>query len=158
MAVRSIRTGDDPVLHQKCLPVRKMSARIRGYFRDMTDTLHATENGAAIAAPQIGLPLRLVVIDYEGRFYQLADPVIVRAGGMREDVEGCLSLPGRFGTVIRPRRVKVRAMNERGETVTIYAAGEMAKCLCHEIDHLNGEVFWEKVEKWVEPDEESAEK
>ena len=82
------------------------------------------------------------------------NPRIVRASGAREDVEGCLSLPGRIGMVVRPRRVKVEALNERGEQVVIYAAGEMAKCLCHEIDHLNGEVFWDKVEEWVEIEEE----
>lgn len=150
MAVLSIRMGNDPILHQKCLPVRRVDDRVRAMLRDMTDTLHASENGAAIAAPQVGLPFRLVVIDYEGCFYRLVNPRIVRASGARADVEGCLSLPGRFGVVVRPRRVKVEALDERGKPVVIHAAGEMAKCLCHEIDHLNGEVFWDKVEEWVE--------
>lgn len=154
MAVLKIRLEGDPILHKKCLPVRRVDERVRAILRDMTDTLHACENGAAIAAPQVGLPFQLVVIDYEDRFYQLVNPRIVRASGAREDVEGCLSLPGRFGMVVRPRRVKVEALNERGEKVVIHAAGEMAKCLCHEIDHLNGEVFWDKVEEWVEIEEE----
>lgn len=154
MAVLPIRLNGDPILRQKCLPIRRVDDRVRAVLRDMTDTLHASENGAAIAAPQVGLPFQLVVIDYEDCFYQLVNPRIVRASGAREDVEGCLSLPGRFGMVVRPSRVKVEALNEHGEKIVIHAVGEMAKCFCHEIDHLNGEVFWDKVEEWVEAEEE----
>lgn len=157
MAVLKIRLSDDPILHRKCLPLRKVDDRVRAMLADMADTLHATENGAAIAAPQVGLPFQLVVIDYEDQFYQLVNPRIVHASGVREDVEGCLSLPGKFGIVVRPSRVKVEALNEKGEKVVIRAAGEMAKCFCHEIDHLNGEVFWDKVEEWVDPAELEAE-
>ena len=157
MAVLKIRQCGDPILHQKCLPIRKIDDRVLKMLDDMTDTLHASENGAAIAAPQVGLPFQLVVIDYEDRFYRLINPRIVHASGAQEDVEGCLSLPGKFGTVIRPSRVKVEAFNEKGEKIVIRATGEMAKCFCHEIDHLNGEVFWEKVEEWVEVEEDEGE-
>lgn len=150
MAVCKIRTGNDPVLHRRCMHVQTVGSRVRDALRDMTDTLHATTNGAAIAAPQIGLPLRLVVIDFDGKFYQLVNPRIVRASGAQECVEGCLSLPGKFGVTVRPSRVKVEALDENGKPVTLYARGDMAKCLCHEIDHLDGRVFWEHVEKWLE--------
>ena len=145
MALRQIRYNDDEILRKKCKEVTVVDDHIRMILDDMLDTLHNTENGAAIAAPQVGILKRLVVIDMGEGILKLVNPVIVKENGRQECTEGCLSFPNRFGKTIRPRKVIVSALNENGEQVLLTGEGDLAKCFCHEIDHLDGIVFLDKV-------------
>lgn len=149
MAIRQIRLTNDPILRKKCREIEQVDDHIRLLLDDMLDTLHNTDNGAAIAANQIGILKRLVVIDMNGQLMKLVNPVIIKQEGRQECVEGCLSVPGRFGKTHRPNNVTVTALNENGEPITVSGTGEMAKCLCHEIDHLDGILFIDKVMEWV---------
>lgn len=149
MAVLDIRMDGDPILNRRTMRLKSVNSQVRGMLKDMTDTLHATNNGAAIAGPQVGLPFRLVVIDMGEGLIQLVNPVIVYSSGVQESEEGCLSFPGMFGITVRPKRVRVEALDENGKAITLRATGEMAKCLCHEIDHLDGTVFVSHVKRWI---------
>lgn len=141
MAIRNLRYENDPILRKKCKEVEVVDDKIKQMLEDMMDTLHSIENGAALAANQVGILKRLVVIDYCGELYKLVNPKIINSEGTQECVEGCLSFPNRFVKTIRPQKVTVCALNEVGEEVTIEAEGEMAKCFCHELGHLDGEIF-----------------
>ena len=145
MALRQLRYDKDEILRKKCREVKDVDDRIRALLEDMMDTLHHTENGAALAANQIGILKRLIVIDYEGNTLKLVNPVIIDSSGEQECIEGCLSFPGQIGKTLRPQKVTVKALNEMGEEMVVTGEGEMAKCLCHEIDHLNCEVFIDKI-------------
>lgn len=149
MAIRKIRTGDDAILTMRAREVKRIDERTILTLQDMMDTLEASDNGAALAANQIGVLRRLIVVKYCGMRLKLINPEIISSSGRREAVEGCLSFPNIFGTVVRPKKVTVKALNERGETITIKAVDELAKCLCHEIDHLNGEVFIDKIMRYI---------
>lgn len=149
MALRQIRINDDPILRKKAREVDEVNDHIRMILDDMLDTLHNTENGAAIAAPQVGILKRLVVIDMGSGIFKLVNPKIVEQSDTQKCVEGCLSFPGRFGETERPKYVTVEALGEDGEKFTLRADGDMAKCLCHEIDHLDGILFVDKVTKWL---------
>lgn len=144
MAIRQLRYNDDPILRKKCKEVKKIDGKIIQLLDDMLDTLHHTENGAAIAANQVGVLKRLVVIDYCGQLLRLINPRIIASSGEQECTEGCLSFPDRFVKTIRPRKVTVLALNEQGEEITLTGEDEMAKCFCHELEHLDGEVFLDK--------------
>lgn len=149
MAVRQLRYDGDEILRKKCKEVTAVDDRIRMYLEDMMDTLHETENGAALAANQVGILRRLVVIDYEDQYLKLVNPWIIESEGEQECVEGCLSFPEQFGRTIRPQKVAVKALNENGEEITLTGEGEMAKCFCHELEHLDGEVFLDKVTEFL---------
>ena len=141
MAIRQMRYDGDDVLRKKCKEVTEVNDRIRMYLDDMLDTLHATENGAALAANQVGILRRLVVIDYCDMVLKLVNPVIIEKSGTQECVEACLSFPGRCAKTIRPQKVTVKALNEKGEEIIVEGEDEMAKCFCHELEHLAGKVF-----------------
>ena len=136
-----MRYDGDDVLRKKCKEVTEVNDRIRMYLDDMLDTLHATENGAALAANQVGILRRLVVIDYCDMVIKLVNPVIIEKSGTQECVEACLSFPGRCAKTIRPQKVTVKALNEKGEEIIVEGEDEMAKCFCHELEHLDGKVF-----------------
>lgn len=144
MAVRTIRKNDDEILRKKCKEVAEVNDRVRGLLDDMMDTLHATDNGAALAANQMGILKRLVVIDYEDKVLKLVNPRIIEKSGTQECMEGCLSFPNVYGKTIRPQNVTVLALDENGNEITLCGEGEMAKCFCHELEHLDGEVFLDK--------------
>ncbi|WP_313131663.1 peptide deformylase [Anaerocolumna sp.] len=144
MAIRQLRYNDDAILRKKCKEVQEVDDKIRQILDDMMDTLHYTENGAALAANQVGILKRLVVIDYCGYFLKLINPKIVGYSGVQECMEGCLSFPNRFVKTIRPQKVTVQALNEKGEEILIVGEDEMAKCFCHEIEHLDGKIFLDK--------------
>ncbi len=144
MAIRQIRYDGDPALTKKCRKVEVVDDRVRLILDDMMDTLHQTENGAALAANQIGILRRLVVIDYCNYYLKLVNPIIVGSSGEQECVEGCLSFPNRYVKTIRPQRVTVQALNENGEEVLLIGEDEMAKCFCHEIEHLDGLIFLDR--------------
>ena len=150
MAVRNIRYQGDPLLRKKCKEVKCIDGRIRQILGDMMETLHQTGNGAALAANQVGILRRLVVIDYEGQRLKLVNPRIVESSGTQDCVEGCLSFPDLFGRTVRPMKVTVKALNENGEEITLEGEGEMAKCFCHELDHLDGRVFVDIVSEYIE--------
>jgi len=144
MALRNIRTLGDDVLRKVCKPVEKIDDRVLTLIDDMVETLHATDNGAALAAPQVGILKRIVVIDMGEGIIKMINPEIIEAEGIQMVEEGCLSIPGKWGRLERPDWVKVKALNEKGEEIIVNGEGDMAKCLCHEIDHLDGVLYIDK--------------
>lgn len=149
MALRNIRTVEDEILRKRSKVVEKIDSKILNLLKDMAETMYHTENGAGLAAPQIGILKRLVVIDMGKGLINLINPEIIEARGSQEVMEGCLSVPGKWGKLKRPAEVKVKALNEEGREVIITGAGDFAKCLCHEIDHLNGILFIDKVTEFI---------
>ena len=135
MATRFLRYDSDPILRKKCKAVLKVDDKIRQLLDDMLDTLHETENGAALAANQVGVLKRLVVIDFNDTRLKLVNPQMISQSGMQECVEGCLSFPNRFVKTIRPQKVMIQALNEYGEEIIVDGEDEMAKCFCHELEH-----------------------
>lgn len=141
MAIRKVRTEDDDVLRIKCKKVAEINRGTRQLIGDMFETMYAT-NGVGLAAPQIGVVKRIVVIDdTAGNKMALINPEFTLKEGEQESDEGCLSLPGFRGKVKRPFKVQVKAFDENGEPVTIDAEGFLAVILCHEIDHLDGILY-----------------
>lgn len=149
MAIRQIRYEGDDILRKKCKRVEEVNEHIRMLLDDMLDTLHNTKDGAAIAAPQVGILQRLVVIDMGNGVIKLINPEIIEEKGIQECVEGCLSIPNKYGNTLRPKKVTIKALDENGKEITLTGRGEMAKFFCHEIDHLNGILFSDKVTKWL---------
>lgn len=149
MALRQIRLFDDEILRKKSREVEVVDDRIRQILDDMADTMYNTENGAGLAGPQVGILKRLIVIDMGQGLIKLVNPKIIDEEGTQEVVEGCLSIPNKWGKVIRPSKVIVQAQNENGEEITLTGTGDMAKCLCHEIDHLEGILFTDLVIEYI---------
>ena len=146
MAIREIRVVGDRVLTKKCRPVEKMTPRISELIDDMFDTMYEA-NGVGLAAPQVGILKRIVVIDVEdGYQYVLINPEILKTSGSQTGQEGCLSVPGKAGMVTRPSHVKVRALNEKMEEIVLEADDFLARAICHECDHLHGHLYVELVE------------
>jgi peptide deformylase len=143
MALRKILTDEDPALHKKCREVTEINDRIRTLIDDMTETMYHA-NGVGLAAPQVGILRRVVVVDAGTGLYQLVNPVIVEQSGSACGMEACLSIPEKQGYVLRPERVVVEALDRNGEKVRIEADGYFAVALCHEIDHLDGIVFTDR--------------
>ena len=150
MAVRNLRYEGDATLKKVCKEVDRVDDRIRILLDDMMETLHEFPNGAALAANQVGMLKRLVVIDYEDMYLKLVNPKIIGTSGEQECLEGCLSFPNRFGKTVRPQKVTIQALDENGEEIILTGEGEMAKCFCHEIEHLDGEVFTDKVLEFID--------
>ena len=139
MALRAIRINDDPILKKHCKKVEVVDDKIRQILNDMLDTLHA--------APQVGILKRLVVIDMgelSNGVLKLVNPEIIDQEGEQLCEEGCLSFPDRWAQTRRPNRVTVKAVDENGNPVTLTGEGDLAKCFCHELDHLDGIVFLDK--------------
>ena len=149
MALRQIRTFDDEILRKKSKVVEVVDDKIREMLNDMAETMYNTENGGGLAAPQVGILKRLVVIDMGKGLIKLVNPKIIKQEGEQVVVEGCLSLPNVYGKLKRPRKVTVQALNEKGEQIVLTAKGELAKCFCHEIDHLDGILFTDLVFEYV---------
>lgn len=152
MAIRQIVTVGDDILTKKCRPVNEINKRITDILDDMIDTLYES-GGVGLAAPQVGILRRLVVIDIGDGLIELINPEIISSSGSQTDNEGCLSNPGKYGLVTRPDKVTVRALNRDGETIEITGEGLLARAFCHEIDHLEGKMFMELVTKWLEDEE-----
>lgn len=145
MAIRQIRTKGDPLLRKRCQEVIVIDTTIHQLLRDMVETLYHTKNATGLAACQIGILKRLVVIRIGKKWIKLINPKLIKQSGRQECIEGCLSIPHVFGRTIRPQKVTIQALNEKGEKVIFQGEGELAKCLCHEIDHLDGILFIDKV-------------
>ena len=152
MALRNIRTLEDDILRKRSKAVEKIDVKILELLKDMADTMYNTDNGAGLAAPQVGILKRLVVIDMGDGLVNLINPELVEANGSQEVIEGCLSVPGKWGKLTRPAEVKVKALNEEGKEVFISGEGDLAKCLCHELDHLDGVLFIDKVTEFIDSD------
>ncbi|TCL60029.1 peptide deformylase [Kineothrix alysoides] len=150
MALREIRTFDDQFLHKISKPVDKVDDHIREILNDMAETMYNTQNGGGLAACQVGILRRLVVADMGQGLLKLVNPQIVESEGDQLVIEGCLSYPGIWGKVLRPKRVLLKALDENGKAITIEAYDELAKCLCHETDHLDGLLFKDKIIEYVD--------
>ncbi len=147
MAIRNIRTEGDEILKKRSKEVDVVDDKIRILIDDMVETMHA-QNGVGLAAVQVGILKRILVIDIyddETPIVKLVNPVIVKTKGEEEVEEGCLSFPNKFAKVKRPTEVTVEGLNENGEKIKIVGKGLLAQALAHEIDHLNGEVFVDKM-------------
>lgn len=144
MALRTIRIMGDEVLTKTCRTVTEMTPRIRELIGDMLETMYEA-NGVGLAAPQVGILKRVVVIDIGEGPIVLVNPVILESDGEQTGDEGCLSLPGKAGTVTRPNYVKVRAFNEDMEEYELEGTELLARAICHELDHLDGHMYVEKV-------------
>ena len=146
MALRNIREMGDDILNKECKPVKEINERTLDLIDDMFETMYEA-NGVGLAAPQVGILKRIVVIDTTGEDpILLINPVIVETSGEQTGQEGCLSVPGKSGQVTRPNYVKVLAYDENMEQFEIEGTELLARALCHEIDHLEGHLYVEKVE------------
>lgn len=145
MAIREIREMGDEVLGKVCKEVPKMTLRTRVLIDDMLDTMYEAM-GVGLAAPQVGILKRIVVIDVGEGAYVMINPEILEASGEQTGEEGCLSVPGKSGIVTRPDYVKARAFDENMEEYIVEAEGLFARAICHELDHLDGHLYVEKVE------------
>lgn len=145
MAIRTIRIQGDSVLEKTCKEVKEVTPRITELIGDMLDTMYEA-NGVGLAAPQVGILRRIVVIDIGEGPVVMINPKILEASGEQTGDEGCLSLPGKAGVVTRPNYVRVIAYDENMEEYEIEGTELMARAMCHEIDHLDGHMYTEKVE------------
>lgn len=145
MALRTIRKQGDPILTKKCRPVEEMTPKIRELIFDMMETMYDAY-GVGLAAPQVGILKRLVVIDVGDGPIVLINPEIIETDGEQTGDEGCLSVPGMAGQVTRPNYVKVRALDQNMEEVELEGTELLARAFCHELDHLDGKMYTELVE------------
>ena len=157
MALRKIRTEEDPCLHKACKPVKTMTPRTRELIMDMFDTMYEG-CGCGLAAPQVGILKRIFVMDVDdGNQYVLINPEILETSGTQTGEEGCLSVPGYSGTVTRPMHVKVRALDINMEPFELEGDELLARCILHENDHLNGHLYTELVEGELHKNDEEPE-
>lgn len=144
MAVMKILRLGDETLRKTSHPVTKIDRRTVGLLKDMAETMYAAD-GCGLAAPQVGILRRMVVIDVGDGLIELINPEIIESEGEEIGVEGCLSVPGRRGTVKRPTKVVVRALDKKGREIELTAEGFLARAVCHELDHLDGIVYVDKM-------------
>lgn len=150
MAIRQIRTKGDEILYKKCKPVKVFDERLHILLDDMYDTMKL-KNGVGLAAPQIGILKRAVVIEVEdGKKIELINPEITKTEGEQKDQEGCLSVPEEFYSVTRPYKVTVSAQDRNGKEFSMTGEGLLARAFCHECDHLDGILFLSKVDDFNE--------
>ena len=148
MATRTIRVMGDEILTKTCKEVKQITPRIKELIEDMLETMYEA-GGVGLAAPQVGVLRRIVVIDVgteEPEPIVMVNPVILETSGEQTDEEGCLSLPGKCGKVTRPDYVRAKAFDENMNEYEIEGEGLLARCICHEVDHLDGHMYVEKVE------------
>lgn len=153
MAIRLIRKIGDDVLRKKSKAVEKINKNIIMLLDDMADTMREA-NGVGLAAPQVGILRRVVVIDVGDGIIELINPEIIHSEGEQIETEGCLSVPGKMAEVKRPSKVIVKAQNRKGEIIRIEGEDVLARALCHEIDHLNGILFVDKAIRFIESDKQ----
>lgn len=152
MAIRTILLDGDETLRKKSRSVDKFDARLHQLLDDMAETMRSA-NGVGLAAPQVGVLRRVVVIDDGTGLKELINPVIVHREGSQEEVEGCLSIPGVAGVVERPARVVAEAFDRNGNRFTIEGEELLARAICHELDHLEGVLFKDIVKEFVDDEE-----
>ena len=152
MAIRQIVTEGDDILLKKCRAVVKFDDRLAMLLDDMAETLHKA-GGVGLAAPQVGILRRVIIIDIGEGVIELVNPEIIAYSGEQESLEGCLSCPGEWGITRRPNYVKVKAQDRKGNEFTIDGKELLAKAFCHEIDHLNGIIFKQVTVRMLTPEE-----
>lgn len=152
MAIRNIVKLGEECLRKVCKPQERFDLRLWILLKDMADTMYKAE-GVGLAAPQVGILRRVVVIDIGDGLMELINPVIVERGGSQCGREGCLSLPGRQGIVTRPNWVKVQAQDRKGNAYEFEAEGFLARAVCHELDHLDGRVYIDVMDRELTPEE-----
>lgn len=152
MAIRQIVKEGDSVLTKKCRVVEKFDDKLATLIDDMVETMHRA-NGVGLAAPQVGILRRVVVIDIGEGVIELVNPKIIAYSGEQESLEGCLSCPGEWGLTRRPDYVKVKAQDRNGKEYTIEGKELLAKAFCHELDHLDGIIFKQKAIRMLTPEE-----
>jgi len=145
MAIRNVRELGDDILRKKCREVTEVTPKIKELIADMYDTMYETM-GVGLAAPQVGILKRIVVIDTDGTPYTMINPKILESGGSQTGGEGCLSVPGKAGVVTRPDYVRAEAWNENMERYEVEGTGLLARAICHELDHLDGVMYVDLVE------------
>ena len=156
MGMRKIVTLGDEALRKTCKPMQKFDLRLWLLLRDMADTMYKA-NGVGLAAPQVGILRRVVVVDVGDGLIELVNPEIIATEGEQEGPEGCLSLPGRQGYVRRPNKVTVRALDRNGKPFEITGEGLLARAFCHELDHLDGILYIDKMDHEIFDDEDDEE-
>lgn len=154
MAIRNIVKKGDEILNKRCKEVKDINSRVLELLDDMKETMY-DGNGVGLAAPQVGILKRIVVIDVGDELIELINPVIIETEGEQTEAEGCLSLPGIYGTVKRPEKVVVEYLNRNGEKVRTEGTEIKAICICHELDHLDGILFDEKVIEYIDYEKET---
>ena len=152
MAIRQIVTSEDPILRKTSRKVEKFDEKLCALLDDMNETLKKAE-GAGLAAVQVGILRRVVLVDVGDGLLELINPEIIETKGEIEDTEGCLSVPGEWGLVKRPEYVKIKAQDRRGVWRRYEGTGLKARCFCHEIAHLAGIIYTDKVIKKLTPEE-----
>ena len=157
MGLRKILTYKDPALHKVCRPVEKFDWRLHKLLNDMTDTL-TEANGVGLAAPQVGILRRVVIVDTGEEILELVNPELVETSGEQCGAEGCRSVPGKYGLSKRPNYAKVRAQDRNGEWFEAEGEELIARCFCHELDHLDGIVYTEVMERFLTEEELEQEK
>ncbi len=156
MALRKILTDKEPALHKVCKPVVSFDRKLHILLDDMKDTL-LEANGVGLAAPQVGILRRVVIVDVGDEILELVNPELIETDGEQEGAEGCLSVPGKYGLVKRPYYAKVRAQDRNGEWFEAEGEELIGRCFCHELDHLDGMLYTEVMERYLTDEELYAE-
>ena len=152
MALRKILTDAEPALHKTCKPVTAFDKKLHILLDDMRETL-VESGGVGLAAPQVGILRRVVLVDTGEEILELINPSLVKTSGHQEGPEGCLSVPGKYGLVKRPNYAKVRAQDRFGDWYEAEGEELIARCFCHELDHLDGILYTEVMERFLTEEE-----
>ncbi len=155
MGLRKILTDEEPALHKTCRPVVAFDAKLHKLLDDMGETMRDA-NGIGLAAPQVGILRRVVTVDLGDEILELVNPELVETDGEQTGAEGCLSVPGKYGLVTRPYTAKVKAQDRYGEWFEVEGEEIIARCFCHELDHLDGIVYTEVMERFLTAEELEA--
>ena len=155
MGLRKILTDKDPALHKVCRPVEKFDGRLHKLLDDMKETL-IDANGVGLAAPQVGILRRVVLVDTGDEVLELINPSLLETSGEQVGAEGCLSVPGKYGLVKRPNYAKVRSQDRNGNWFEAEGEELIARCFCHELDHLDGILYTEVMERFLTEEELEA--
>ncbi len=155
MGLRKILTDKEPALHKVCKPVEKFDRKLHNLLDDMAQTLREA-NGVGLAAPQVGILRRVVIVDTGEEILELVNPELIETDGEQEGAEGCLSVPNRYGLVKRPYYAKVRAQDRNGQWFEAEGEELIGRCFCHELDHLDGILYTQVMERFLTEEELAA--
>ena len=152
MGLRKILTDAEPALHKVCRPVEKFDRRLHKLLDDMAETMYHA-NGVGLAAPQVGILRRVVIVDTGEEILELVNPELLETDGEQVGAEGCLSVPGKYGLVKRPYYAKVRAQDRNGDWFEAEGEELIARCFCHELEHLDGHLYTEHIDHFLSDEE-----
>lgn len=155
MGLRKILTDKEPALHKVCRPVENFDRKLHKLLDDMQETL-LEANGVGLAAPQVGILRRVVIVDTGEEILELVNPELIETDGEQEGPEGCLSVPGKYGLVKRPYYAKIRAQDRYGEWFEVEGEELIGRCFCHELDHLDGILYTQVMERFMTEEELAA--